>query len=124
VPDPDEPKMYRGRRPDGSLSDMLNLTRARDAARCLADSKSDHVFPTVKTPEPPADAIRGEIVRDSYLVEGHKTKSAPAMCKALLVAGHAPDRALCLYRGDTLCLIEKLVLECRGSEQEAAEPVN
>jgi len=33
VPDPDWPKMYRVRSPDGSLSDMVNLTRARDAAR-------------------------------------------------------------------------------------------
>ena len=30
-PDPKWPGMYRVRRPDGSLSDMVNLTRARDA---------------------------------------------------------------------------------------------
>ena len=36
VPDPDWPKMYRVRRPDGSLTDMVNLTRARDAATTLA----------------------------------------------------------------------------------------
>ena len=36
VPDPDWPKMYRVRRPDGSLTDMVNLTRARNAARTLA----------------------------------------------------------------------------------------
>jgi hypothetical protein len=36
VPDPDWPKMYRVRRPDGSLIDMVNLTRARKAARTLA----------------------------------------------------------------------------------------
>jgi len=36
VPDPDWPKMYRVRRPDGSLTEMINLTRARDAARELA----------------------------------------------------------------------------------------
>jgi hypothetical protein len=36
VPDPDWPKMYRVRRPDGSLTEMVNLTRARDAAREFA----------------------------------------------------------------------------------------
>ena len=36
VPESDWPKMYRVRRPDGSLTDMVNLTRARDAARALA----------------------------------------------------------------------------------------
>ena len=29
--------MYRVRRPDGSLTDMVNLTRAGDAARALAE---------------------------------------------------------------------------------------
>jgi hypothetical protein len=33
VLDPDWPAMYRVRRPDGSLTDTVNLTRARDAAR-------------------------------------------------------------------------------------------
>jgi hypothetical protein len=33
VPDPDWPMMYRVRKPDGRLTDMVNLTRARDAAR-------------------------------------------------------------------------------------------
>jgi hypothetical protein len=36
VPNRDWPKMYRVRKPDGSLTDMVNLTRARDAARTLA----------------------------------------------------------------------------------------
>jgi hypothetical protein len=31
VPDDRWPGMYRVRRPDGSLTDMLNFTRARDA---------------------------------------------------------------------------------------------
>jgi hypothetical protein len=31
VPDPKWPGMYRIKRPDGSLSDMTNLTRAKDA---------------------------------------------------------------------------------------------
>ena len=31
VPDPQWPGMYRVRRPDGSLTDMVNLTRAKDA---------------------------------------------------------------------------------------------
>jgi hypothetical protein len=35
VPDPDWPKMYRVMRPDGSLTDMVNLTRARDVAHLL-----------------------------------------------------------------------------------------
>jgi hypothetical protein len=38
VPDPDWPKMYRVRHPDGSLSDVVNLSRARDAAKSLAVS--------------------------------------------------------------------------------------
>jgi hypothetical protein len=33
VPDPKGPGMYRIKRPDGSLSDMANLTRCRDALR-------------------------------------------------------------------------------------------
>ena len=37
VPDPDRQAMYRVRWPDGSLTDMVNLTRARDAARYFAD---------------------------------------------------------------------------------------
>lgn len=36
VNDPQYPSMWRVQRPDGSLSDMVNLTRARDAARLLA----------------------------------------------------------------------------------------
>ena len=36
VPDLNRPKMYRVRRPDGSITDMVNLGRARDAARNLA----------------------------------------------------------------------------------------
>jgi hypothetical protein len=41
MPDPDWPKMYRIRRPDGSLTDMVNLTRARDAARCFLEATDD-----------------------------------------------------------------------------------
>jgi hypothetical protein len=37
VPDGDWLGMYRVRRPDGSLTDMVNLTRARDAAQCFAE---------------------------------------------------------------------------------------
>jgi hypothetical protein len=39
VPDPEWPAMYRVRSPDGSLTDMVNLTRARDAARCFAEQE-------------------------------------------------------------------------------------
>jgi hypothetical protein len=35
VPDDTYPGMWRIRTPDGSLSDMLNRTRARDAARSI-----------------------------------------------------------------------------------------
>jgi hypothetical protein len=35
-PDADWPKLYRVRLPNGHLTDMVNLTRAKDAARCLA----------------------------------------------------------------------------------------
>jgi hypothetical protein len=39
VPSIDWPGMYRVRMPDGSLTDMANLTRARDAARCFANQE-------------------------------------------------------------------------------------
>jgi hypothetical protein len=39
VPDTEWLFMYRVRRPDGSLTDMVNLTRARDAARCFAEQE-------------------------------------------------------------------------------------
>jgi hypothetical protein len=35
VPDKKSPKMDRVRRPDGSLTDMVNLTRACDAAQSV-----------------------------------------------------------------------------------------
>jgi hypothetical protein len=35
-PDPEWPLMYRVRLPGGHLTDMLNLTRAKDAAKYLA----------------------------------------------------------------------------------------
>jgi hypothetical protein len=35
-PDADWPKLYRVRLPNGHLTDMVNRTRAKDAARCLA----------------------------------------------------------------------------------------
>ena len=35
-PDAKWPKMYRVRLPDGHVTDMVNLSRARDAARHLA----------------------------------------------------------------------------------------
>jgi hypothetical protein len=37
VPDPDWVKMYRVRKPDGTITDLVNLTRARDAARHFAE---------------------------------------------------------------------------------------
>jgi hypothetical protein len=40
VPDPKWPGMYRIKRPDGSLSDMVNLTRARDALRSFDEAMS------------------------------------------------------------------------------------
>jgi hypothetical protein len=39
VPDTEWLFMYRVRRPDGTLTDMVNLTRARDAAQCFADQE-------------------------------------------------------------------------------------
>jgi hypothetical protein len=35
IPDTDWPRMYRIKLPDGSLTDMLNRARARDAARSI-----------------------------------------------------------------------------------------
>jgi hypothetical protein len=44
VPDKDWPGMYCVRRPDGSLADMVNLTRAKDAARVFAEqAKSEAI---------------------------------------------------------------------------------
>jgi len=40
VPDPKWPGMYRIKRPDGSLSDMVNLTRARDTLRSFDEAMS------------------------------------------------------------------------------------
>ncbi len=40
VPDPKWPGMYRINRPDGSLSDMANLTRCRDALRSFDEAMS------------------------------------------------------------------------------------
>jgi hypothetical protein len=37
VPDAKWPGMYRIKRPDGSLTDMVNLTRARDALRAVME---------------------------------------------------------------------------------------
>jgi hypothetical protein len=37
VPDEKWPGMYRVRRPDGSLSDMVNLTRAKDALAAMEE---------------------------------------------------------------------------------------
>jgi hypothetical protein len=37
VPDAKWPAMFRLRLPDGSLSDMMNLTRAKDALAVLCD---------------------------------------------------------------------------------------
>jgi hypothetical protein len=37
VPDERYPAMYRLRLPDGRLSDMVNLTRARDALAAISD---------------------------------------------------------------------------------------
>jgi hypothetical protein len=42
TPDPDWPKMYRVRTDGRPLSDMVNLTRAKDAARCLALADLKH----------------------------------------------------------------------------------
>lgn len=36
VPDPDWPKMWRVRKSDGTLTDMVNRTRAKDAAGFMA----------------------------------------------------------------------------------------
>ncbi len=41
VPDKTYPNMWRVERPDGSLSDMLNRARAKDAAQTLAAAMLD-----------------------------------------------------------------------------------
>ena len=39
VPDTEWLFMYRVRKPDGTLTDMVNLTRARDAAQHFAEQE-------------------------------------------------------------------------------------
>jgi hypothetical protein len=39
VPDATHPSMWRVRWPDGSLSDMTNLTRAKDAVACFIETE-------------------------------------------------------------------------------------
>jgi hypothetical protein len=39
VPDAARPGMWRARRPDGRLSDMTNLTRAKDAVACFMETE-------------------------------------------------------------------------------------
>jgi hypothetical protein len=39
VPDPARPGMWRVRWPDGRLSDMTNLTRAKDAITCFIETE-------------------------------------------------------------------------------------
>ena len=41
VRDPEWPNMWRVRLPNGQLTDMVNLTRAKDAARSLSRRDSD-----------------------------------------------------------------------------------
>jgi hypothetical protein len=60
VPDPEWPKMYRVRRPDGSLTDMVNLIRAGDAARALAESLASN--PAQEHPYAAAPRFLGKIV--------------------------------------------------------------
>jgi hypothetical protein len=51
LPDSDYPQLYRLRLPDGSLSDLVNLTRAKDAARSygMIVSPKPQATPTEKT---------------------------------------------------------------------------
>jgi hypothetical protein len=39
VPDATHPGVWRVRRPDGGLSDMTNLTRAKDAVACFMETE-------------------------------------------------------------------------------------
>ena len=39
APDPARPGMWRVRWPDGRLSDMTNLTRAKDAVACFVETE-------------------------------------------------------------------------------------
>jgi hypothetical protein len=42
VPDATHPGMWRVRWPDGRLSDMTNLTRAKDAVACFMETEERH----------------------------------------------------------------------------------
>jgi hypothetical protein len=63
VPDAHFPSMFRIRLPDGSMSDMVNLTRAKDAALSLADAMLDgrirpsHVPSGAQTAETPSGKV-------------------------------------------------------------------
>ena len=53
VPDERYPQMWRIRRPNGSLSDMLNRTRAKDAAMALLDKD-------LRAAETPSELVIGD----------------------------------------------------------------
>ena len=59
VPDANWRGMWRVRWPDGSLSDMVNLTRARDAVACFLETAERH------RRRAPAEAHRSPVVRPS-----------------------------------------------------------
>jgi hypothetical protein len=59
VPDSTYPGMYRVRWPDGSLSDMVNLTRGRDAVACFLETAER------RRRRAPAEAHRSPVVRPS-----------------------------------------------------------
>jgi hypothetical protein len=65
VPDEKWPGMYRIRRPDGTVTDMVNLTRARDALRSWDEAlgmntpaRDRPTFVVVLRPEPHVDPIK------------------------------------------------------------------
>jgi hypothetical protein len=50
VPDERYPSMWRVRHPDGSLSDMINRTRAKDAAMAMLDRDLRHAHSPTEAP--------------------------------------------------------------------------
>jgi hypothetical protein len=65
-PDPDWPKMYRVRLPDGHVSDMANISWAKDAAASLAlavlrRAASHGEGPPVHFPGPAAMVARSRV---------------------------------------------------------------
>jgi hypothetical protein len=120
VPDAKWPKMFRLRLPDGRLTDMMNIVRAKDALRKMGDGplpevSSPGLMPDASSPDssPPGNIIHAELTGDDTAICGDITAKSftPVirLCQLLLDAGHEPSARLHVYRGSTLTLTVKSI---------------